>query len=290
MPPTPNLSLENDGVNLCAADGQLYIRHGRCVSRYTFPALREAASRQVLAKKGRARALAAFGGRLFLRDFCDLYVLDADSLDVTRTWKLGRDASSDLCALCGEGDTLYVCMRGGGLRTLHLASQRIDEHTLGAASAWDMAVHGDLLYACTVEGELIALTRRDMRIVQRRRIHKKNIYSMRIDGGLIYTTSQDGALQAVDARTLETVCLAKGVLTNMTTLVGMYDNCVITANPNRNELSFWRKENLANQRVVSFPTGGLSHRGVLQVGQTIVGSDRNGLYALDLSLPTIVST
>lgn len=277
------IALENDGLNLCAGDHHIYIRHGKYVSQYEYPAMREVTSRQVFKKDGKSRGIYVSGDRLFVRDFCDLYELDRGTLAVTRTWTLGSNASTDICAMGCDLQSVYACIRNGEMKVIHRETGEAAAYPLCCVSAWAITADEGVLYLGTVEGEILAVSKADMRLLRRKQIHKKNIYRVIIEKGLLYTASQDGALQITRAADFTAVCVAPKALTNMTTIAGIHGDFLLTANPNRQALSFWHKQDLAHFQTMPFPTGGLSHQGVLLYENTLFGSNGQGVYAMELA-------
>ena len=100
--------LENDGLNM-AEDGQfLYIRCKRAVHKYALADMSLAAPNIVFKKDGKARSLSICDKYILLTDFCDLYILDKDTLQVQDVLRLGMNLSSDIWG--GEvGFTTDIC-------------------------------------------------------------------------------------------------------------------------------------------------------------------------------------
>ena len=67
----------------------------------------------------------------------------------------------------------------------------------------------------------------------------------------------------------------------MSAIIGIYRGRLFTANPNRNEISIRDVDRLSLMDTVSFPTGGLSSKGIIMKDNLIFGSDRRGIYFLD---------
>lgn len=276
------IELPNTGVNMDVSDGFLYIRCVKDVLKYYLATRTEAARAQIFKKDGKARLLLIRGDRIFLRDFCDLYELDCDTLAVVRTWRLGEDLSSDICAVDADEARVYACMRGGDVIVINRADGTVARHKVAETSMWDIAFHGSNLYVGCVSGELIALNREDMSVTRRVQVHRKNIYSLFVHDGLLYSTSQDFCLTATDPATLERIRSVKKAVFNMTTIVGAHRDQLITANGSRGEVTFWRMSDLCKEETIPFPVGGLSGGGISLDGGYLYGSDASGIYALDL--------
>ena len=277
------ISLPNTGVNMAATADSLFVRCGRNIHRFSLNDMRETACTQLFAKDGRARDLLFCNHTLYARDFIMLYALHGGTLETLQAWKLGEDLSSDICAFCGDDKMLYAATRGGGIAAIDVASGEMTRHSITDTSIWSLALYGKMLFAACVGGELLAINPADMRIVRRKQIHRKNIYSIVVKDGILYTTSQDGSLLATSALDLGEVCRAKKAITNMTPAIGVYEDIIVTANPNRNELTLRNRHSLTAVRVVPFPTGGLGSNSVVMQGGAIFGSDREGIYRLEIS-------
>ena len=275
------LELENDGLNMAVHKNHLYIRHGKNLSKYEYPSMKKAACTQIFKKSGKARLILASENKIYLRDFCDLYEIDADSLETLHVWKLGANASSDICAVGIDSTKIYACMRGGSIKTIDRTTREIEEFQICECSAWDIFVSDTFLYIGTVSGELFKISKFDMTVHARNALHKKNIYSVFLHGGSLFTTSQDGAIQISNAENLEVVHTRKKAITNMSTITGIYRDCLFTSNPNKNEVSIWNKDELALLSVVPFPTGGLANNGIILHNHILIGSDSAGIYSLD---------
>ena len=272
------IKLQNNGINMGISDGFLYVRNGKHMQKFDLLTRKETARAQIFKKDGKARSFFIFGGKIFMRDFCDLYELRCDTLEVLRRWKLGDDTSSDICAIGGDEGKVYACIRGGNMIVVDLPAGGLSQYRISDASMWDIVIVSSFIYVCCVSGEVIALNKSDMSVARKQRIHKKNIYSMLLDGDILYTTSQDGCLNATDIATFVTVRSVKKAVSNMSVIVGMHENILVTSNPSRNEVTLWDANDLNMKGTVSFPTGGLGNGGIVINGGAIYGSDREGVY------------
>ena len=250
--------------------------------KYDLIEFTEKTSVQIYKKDGKARSFFIYKNKIYLRDFCDLYELNCDTLEILRTWKLGENLSSNICAEnCGD-DKVYACIRGGKIAVIDLENGSFKQYPISDFSMWNIISYGSEIYVGCVNGELIELNKNNMSIKRRKQIHKKNIYSLLIQKDIIYTVSQDSSLIATDVKHLETIFIVKKAISNMSKILGIYDTKLVTSNPNRKEITIWDTKDLTLKQAVSFPTGGLNSNGIVMKDNIIYGSSQDGIYAIDI--------
>ena len=144
---------------------------------------------------------------------------------------------------------------------------------------WDIIINKNFIYVVNTEGQLIQIDGNNMSIIQTKNVHRKNIYSIVMHKNVLYTVSQDKALIATDSRNFDTLCSAKNVINNMTIIIGIFNNKLLTSNPNRNEITIWNINDLSVNKIIEFPT---YRNGVIIHKNTIYGSNKNGIYKLNI--------
>jgi hypothetical protein len=175
-----------------------------------------------------------------------------------------------------------LVLEGGKIIKIDIKTGKYKQHQISDASIWDIIVDNNSIYAVNTNGELLEIDGENMKIVQKKKIHKKNIYSLMIYKNILYTSSQDKALIATDNRNFETVCIAKNAINNMSKIIGVYNGMLIASNPDRNEITAWNIPDIKIIQTIQFQTGGLNNYGIIMSKNTVYGSNNDGVYKLDL--------
>jgi len=279
MKPTKILDLPNDGLNM-AADGQcLYIRCKREMLRVDLAEMRVAARTTVFKKDGKARGVSVCEKFIILTDFCDLHVLRKNDLQVEGVYRLGADASSDLGGVRFDARKAYIGVRNGKMAVMDIETHVVAMHEIAGASFWDHCVVGSRIFAGTVKGELIEIDAGDMRVARKTELHKKNIYSVLLCEGKIYTVSQDATLKIVDAASFETVHTAKKAVRGMARILGTYENDLVVFDSG--QISLWDAASLQKRARFEFPAGAYG-KGAALHGDRLYGSDFQNVYVTEL--------
>ena len=169
--------------------------------------------------------------------------------------------------------------RGGNIIKIDIKTGEYKNYSISNSSMWDIIINKNFIYVVNTEGQLIQIDGNNMSIIQTKNVHRKNIYSIIIYKNVLYTVSQDKALIATDSRNLDTLCIAKNVINNMSIIIGIFNNKLLTSNPNRNEITIWNINDLSVNKIIEFPT---FRNGVIIHKNAIYGSNKNGIYKLDI--------
>jgi WD40 repeat protein len=273
------IELQNDGLNMHILNNNAYIRNGKNIHIYDLATLTEIKYSQIFKKDGKARSFFIQNSKIYLRDFCSLYELDCDTLETIRVWKLGEDLTSDICAETGDDDKVYACIRGGKITVIDLKSNKLKQHIISDSSMWDIRIHNINVYLACVNGELVELNKGNMTISKKKQIHKKNIYKLLIHKDIIYSVSQDQSFIATGVKNFETIYMIKKAISNMSIIVGIYENNIVTSNPNKKEITIWDINGLKVKQILKFPT---NRNGVYMKDNKIYGSDKDGIYRFEI--------
>jgi outer membrane protein assembly factor BamB len=279
---TKLFELKNNGINMDVSGNFVYIRNGLYLLKYDLVTLKEKAAAQIFKKDGKARSLYICDNKIFLRDFCDMYEISCKTLEVLRTWKLGKDLSSDISTETGDKDAVYACIRHGKITVIDLKTGKAKQHNITDSSSWGVNIDDQFVYVGCTNGELIILNKSNMKIAKRKQLHKKNIYSLLIHKNILYTTSQDTSLIATDLTTFETIHEVKKAVSNMERILGIHKKYLITFHPNRNAITVWDINNFCSVQTIDFPVGGLNSKGIVMKDHIIYGSDNDGVYKMDI--------
>ncbi|HKM33469.1 MAG TPA: hypothetical protein VJY54_01845 [Lachnospiraceae bacterium] len=276
--PKKLLDLENDGLNL-ALDGQsLYIRCKRTMYKYSLSDMSQMAQNVIFKKDGKARSFSICNKYVFLTDFCDLYILEKENLQVVNVHRLGEDLSSDLGEVRFDAKKAYICIRNGKMAVMDIDTKEYKKYDIGNSTFWDFNVVGNSLYAGNVQGELLAVDTNNMKINKKIELGKKNIYSVVLNNNLIYTVSQDMTIKATNADSFEVVCISKKAVRGMAKILGTYKDLLIVADSNK--ISIWDKQTLQLHDEFPFPTGHFN-KGVILNENKLFGSDYQSVYGAD---------
>jgi len=273
------LALQNDGLNM-AVDGQfLYIRCKRSMYKYDLSDMTQAAHNDIFKKDGKARSFSICEKYVFLTDFCDLYILRKEDLNLLEAIRLGEDASSDLGGVRFDSQKAYISVRNGKIAVVDIETRDRIICDISDSSFWDHCVVQNRLYAGTVRGELLELDTGNTTVSRKTELGKKNIYSVVFDDGLIYTASQDMTIKATSADSFETIRVAKKAVSGMAKIIGIHKNLLVIADSNK--ITLWDKQTLQFHDAFDFPTGSYN-KGALLHDNRLFGSDYQGVYSMEL--------
>jgi hypothetical protein len=268
------LNLENDGLNMAVDEQFLYIRCKRAMCKYDMTDMSLVAQNVIFKKDGKARNFSICKKYVFLTDFCDLYILDKNSLQIVEVMRLGENLSSDLGVVRFDDRKAYVNVRNGKMAVIEIETRAANIFEISNSSSWEHCIIGNRIYTGTVNGELIETDTDSMQLVRIAEICKKNIYSIVHHNGILYTVSQDMTIKAVNIETLEIVCEAKKAVKGMTKILGIHNEWLVIADGG---ISLWDKQALELYSKHSFPTG-YFNKGVLLKDNILIGSDFQSVY------------
>jgi WD40 repeat protein len=266
--------LENDSLNK-AIDGQfLFIRCKRAMYKYDLTDMSITSQNVIFKKDGKARNFSICDKYVFLTDFCDLYILDINNLQVIENIRIGKDVSSDLGVIRFDDQNAYINIRNGKMAVMDIDTRTISKFDICDASSWDHCVFRNRIYTGTVNGEIVETDTSNMQLIRKIDLCKKNIYSVVHHDGVLYTVSQDSTIKAVDIVSFETICIAKKAVKGMTKILGTYNDWLVIADGG---ISLWDKQTLELNKRFDFPTGHFN-KGVALYNDILIGSDFQSVY------------
>ena len=195
----------------------------------------------IFKKDGKARNFFFCQKYIFLVDFCDLYILDKEDLNVLEIIKIGENASSDLGVVRFDNQNAYINIRNGKMGIMNLETRLICKYVISDSSSWDHCVFKNSIYTGTVSGELVETDIFNMQLIRKIELCKKNIYSVFHNDGIIYTVSQDMTIKMVSMETFEIIRVAKKAVKGMTKILGIYNEWLVIADGG---ISLWNKKTL----------------------------------------------
>jgi len=272
------LNLENDGLNLAVDRQFLFIRCKRTMYKYCLVDMSQAAQNIIFKKDGKARTFSVCNKYVFLTDFCDLYILQKDDLQIVKETRLGENLSSDLGVVRFDEQKAYINIRNGKMAIMDIETKVVNYANISNSSSWDFCITDNRIYTGTVSGELIETDKSNMKLLRKIELCKKNIYSVIYHNGMIFTVSQDMTIKAVNAETLEVACVAKKAVKGMTKILGVHNGLLIIADGG---ISLWDYKTLTLTDRIDFPTGQFN-KGVVLTENVLVGSDFQSIYSCTL--------
>lgn len=276
------LALENNGLNMAVDEEFFYARCKKNMLKYKLSDMSLITQNTIFKKDGKARNFIVHKDYIFLKDFCDFYILRKDNLEVVEALRIGTDSSSDICGNIGsDAQNVYINQRGGFISKIDIATKAIDKIQIGNASFWNMSVTDKNIYLGAVDGKLVELNKADMSVSKEKSLGKGNIYSVILDDDILYTVSSNGTLQAISVANFETVRIVKKVLYNQ--IFGVYGNHLVTWNRTNNGVMFWDKFTLTECGSYDFPLDSPHNINVIMANDTLFISDMTGVYTMDLN-------
>ena len=272
------LELENDGLNMAVSGDFLFVRCMRSMIKYRLSGMGLEVRNVIFKKDGKARGFSVCDRYVFLTDFCELYILDKGDLSIIEVARLGTDNSSDLGAVRFGGERAYISIRNGMMAVMDINARTAETFRVGETSSWDHCVAGKRLFSGTVGGELVETDAESMRPARKVRLCGKNICSVVHYDGTLYAVSQDMALRAVDAETLEVTGIARKAVRGMAKILGIHGGLLVIADRG---VSIWDRQTLRLRERLDLPTGHFN-KGALLHGKSLIGSDYRYIYGCDI--------
>lgn len=209
--------------------------------------------KEIFEKDGLARILIADENRIFISDFCTLYVLNEEDFEIIVKMKLGEDLSSDICGMTVDGKKIYCSIRNGKIITVDKNSFDKNEYNISDASMWRLKVYDKYLLCGTVDGQLLLLDRNTMSVEKKLILSKQNVRSLYVNGTILYAACQDKKLFKIDLSKFEIIEFQKNVHKKMFDCVGLYDNMLVTVSYPCSEIALWDMNTLEKRKEIKTP-------------------------------------
>lgn len=209
--------------------------------------------KEIFDKEGSARIMTADENRIYISDFCTLYILGREDFELIGKWKMGEDVSSDICGMTVDDKRIYCSIRNGRIITVDKSSFDKHEYVISDASMWSLKIFDHYLLCGTVDGQLLLLDRDTMLSERKMMLSKKNIRSLYVNGTTLYAACQDKELFKIDLPKLEIVELQKNVHKKMFDCVGLYDEMLVTVSYPCSEITLWDMNTLEKRKEIKMP-------------------------------------
>lgn len=206
--------------------------------------------KEIFEKDGLARILITGGNRIFISDFCTLYILNEENFEIIVKMKLGEDLSSDICGMAVDDSKIYCSIRNGKIITVDKSSFVKNEYNISDASMWRLKVYDNCLLCGTVNGQLLLLNRNTMSVEKNLILGRQNVRSLYINGTVLYAACQDKKLFKIDLSKFEVIESQKNVHKKMFDSVGLYDNMLVTVSYPCSEIALWDVNTLEKRKEI----------------------------------------
>jgi hypothetical protein len=238
--------------------------------------------RLVFAKEGLSRSLTVDDAFLYVKDFCDLHILEKETLAPVQELRLGTDSSSDICGMGVDERYLYLSIRNGSMARLEKGrSFQPEIYPVTDSSIWDFVLWNDLIYAGSVDGRLLIIDKASMAVVQTIQASKQNLKSVLVTENILVTASQDKKMVVRDAKTYDILASLASVHQRAFSIVGMHENQVYTISYPCGEVKVWDAESGALRETIHFP-GGHGHACFADQRLYLASRNTHGLVYMDL--------
>ncbi len=207
--------------------------------------------KEIFRKDGLARILIADENRIFISDFCTLYILNEEDFEVIGKWKIGEDLSSDICGMTADENKIYCSVRNGKIVAVDKCSFEKKEYTVSNASMWSLKIYDNYLLCGTVDGQLLVLCRDTMLIKKKMILSKQNIRSLYVNDKILYSACQDKKLFKIDMTKFEIIGTVKNVHKKMFDCVGVYDDMLITVSYPCGEIALWNTNTFEKRKEIN---------------------------------------
>jgi hypothetical protein len=264
------------------AGGALFFLAGKSAFRFDIMAGQIVRERVLFEREGQARGLLADGTHLYVRDFCDLHVLERDSLAPLRRLVLGADLSSDICAMGADDASLYLTLRNGPLVRIRKDGNFAPEIFPAAGSSiWDFTLYGGRIYAGSVAGDLLVIDAASLALERAVSLSRQNVKSLLAVGDRLVVAAQDKKLTVLDLQTLAPLAAVRGAHDKAFAIAGAHAGRVYTICHASGEVKAWDAQTWALRETFRCPArpGPFGvHAGRLYVGL----KDEGGLFYREL--------
>ncbi|MCL1859725.1 MAG: hypothetical protein FWF92_10910 [Oscillospiraceae bacterium] len=272
--------LENDGLGMAADGDFLYIMGKRNINKYNLFNMEQAEYNDIFDKDGKARSFIICNEFIYLKDFCDFYVLDKCNLKVIENIRLGDNLSSDICGMWFDMQKIYIAIRNGKLVVIDAKTRKFDKYEICDSTLDIYSITRNRIYAVSYKEEFFEIDKNDLQIIKKINLKEKmnDIYIP--EGGVKYIKKHDKSIRAIDLKTFKTLCTAKkAVSSSMASVIGIYKDNLLIADSG--QISLWDAETLQPRGKFNFPTGDYN-KGVVLYENRLFGSDYHSIYNTEL--------
>lgn len=244
------IELENAVYDFCVQKSYIY-----CICKKILYKINKGSGiivyqKEIFEKDGLARILIADENRIFISDFCTLYILNEEDFEIVVKMKLGEDLSSDICGMDADDSKIYCSIRNGKIITVDKSTFVKNEYNISDASMWSLKVYDNRLLCGTVNGQLLLLNRNTMSVEKKLILGKQNVRSLYVNGKILYAACQDKKLFKIDLSRFEVIETQKNAHKKMFDCLGLYDDMLVTASYPCSEIALWDMNTLEKRKEI----------------------------------------
>ena len=241
------------------------------------------AEKALFQKEGKSRSLIADRRFVYVKDFCDLHILEKETLAPFQKLQLGTDLSSDICGMGVDEGYLYLSIRNGSMAKIHTKPPfQTEMYPVTDSSIWNFAIANDFIYAGNVNGNLLIIDKTSMGIVQKIESGNQNLKSVCITGDLLLTASQDKKMIIRDVKNYEIIKSLGNVHRKAFSIVGAYEGQIYTLSRACSEIKVWDSKSWKLLETIAIP-GRCTQARIQEHYIYLAAEDIRGLAYLDLS-------
>ena len=292
------LDFENNGV-CTVVDGEfLYLGSSGAIGKYRLSDMSLIVHATIINKIKKTvytmLRFSIFDEYIFVWDFCDLYIVLKEDLQLLYTVRLGKNSSSDICGVLDFDKTnVYVNIRNGRIDIFDINTRQAKRFEISNSTIWAHCIVENRIYCGTSKGELLEIERFTMRVIRKIQLTKNiAIYSVVFFNDILYTTSEK-SIKVVDVKTFKIIPIelkndelrafgvnAGELQTTEANIIGKCgDNFVIAE---RRKIALFDVETLLLRERFDFPTGYRHLRYAVLDGKNVYGSNEHGIYRCTL--------
>ncbi len=247
------IELESAVSDTCFKKRYIYCICKKTIYRIDKESKTIAYKKEIFEKDGAARILIADENRIFVSDFCTLYILNEVDFEIICKLKLGENLSSDICGMTADGKNIYCSVRNGKIITVDKKTFNTDTYNISDSSMWEIQTYDNGLLCGTVDGQLLLLNRDTMSMEKKLILSKQNIRSLYVNGTILYAACQDKKLFKIDLSKFEIIQFQKNVHKKMFDCIGLYDNMLLTVSYPCGEIALWDMNSLEKRKDIKIP-------------------------------------
>jgi hypothetical protein len=231
----------------------IFILSGYTIYKLDKAEAKVAAQRELFQKEGKSRALIADEAWIYCKDFCDLHILEAETLQTVRKLRLGEDLSSDIGDMHDDESDVYLSIRNGAMIRLHKGTLDYETYPVTDSSIWDFCLRGNRIYAGNVGGDLLVIDKPRMEVVTKIESGKQNLKSILVTEELLLTASQDKKMIARDPKSYAIRKTLNNIHKKAFAILGILDNQVYTICYPMGEIKVWDAQSWELAATLTFP-------------------------------------
>ncbi len=206
--------------------------------------------KEIFEKEAMSKIMTSDENRIYISDFCTLYVLNANDYEIIVKIKIGENLSSDICGMTLDEKKIYCSIRNGRIITVDKRSFEKTEYTVSEAGMWSLITYGGDLLCGTVDGRLLLLDRKNMSPKKSLILGKHNVRSLYIKDKTLYAACRDKKLFKIDPSEFKVMLSQKNAHNKMFDCAGIYEDMLATVSYPCGEIALWDTNTLEKRKEI----------------------------------------